>query len=161
MSALKHGTNTILANILFKYLHTKIISIIYKAELSIACALGKLKPVSSISLNTLGLGLEKMCLNITLKPMATATEIEAGIPTFFLALEPSRDRITGNFLSTVLQRSLPGALIVVLYVMLIQSIGPVLGLTEPQCATLSVYLTGIANIRDVLLFPRTTGSAEF
>ena len=24
-----------------------------------------------------------------------------GIPTFFLALEPSRDRITGNFLSTV------------------------------------------------------------
>ena len=84
MSALKHGTNTILANILFKYLHTKIISIIYKAELSIACALGKLKPVSSISLNTLGLGLEKMCLNITLKPMATATEIEAGIPTFFL-----------------------------------------------------------------------------
>ena len=84
MSALKHGTNTILANILYKYLHTKIISIIYKAELSIACALGKLKPVSSISLNTLGLGLEKMCLNITLKPMATATEIEAGIPTFFL-----------------------------------------------------------------------------
>lgn len=69
-----------------------------------------------------------------------------GIPTFFLALEPSRDRITGNFLSTVLQRSLPGALIVVLYVMLIQSIGPVLGLTEPQCATLSVYLTGIANL---------------
>ena len=24
-----------------------------------------------------------------------------------------------------------------------------------------MYLTGISNIRDVLLFPRTTGSAEF
>ena len=69
-----------------------------------------------------------------------------GIPTFFLALEPSRDRITGNFLSTVLQRSLPGALIVVLYVMLIQSLGPALGFTEAQSSTLSVYLTGIANL---------------
>ena len=65
----------------------KLISIIYKDALSIACALGKLKPVSSINLNMLGLGTyEKMCLNITLKPIATATEIEAGIPTFFLVL---------------------------------------------------------------------------
>lgn len=70
-----------------------------------------------------------------------------GIPTFFLALEPSRDRITGNFLSTVLQRSLPGALIVVLYVMLIQSLGPALGFTEAQSSTLSVYLTALPTLR--------------
>ena len=57
---------------------------IYKAALSMACALGKLKPVSSINLKVVGLGLSKICLNITLKPIATATEIEAGIPTFFL-----------------------------------------------------------------------------
>ena len=46
----------------------------------------------------------------------------------------------------MLQRSLPGALIVVLYVMLIQSLGPALGFTEAQSSTLSVYLTGIANL---------------
>ena len=69
-----------------------------------------------------------------------------GIPTFFLALEPSRDRITGHFLSTVLQRALPGAIVVVLYVMLIQALGPILGFTKYQASTLSVYLTGIANL---------------
>lgn len=69
-----------------------------------------------------------------------------GIPTFFLALEPSRDRITGSFLSTVVQRALPGALVVMLYVILIQSFAPMLSLTETETATLYVYLTGIANL---------------
>lgn len=69
-----------------------------------------------------------------------------GIPTFFLALEPSRDRITGSFLSTVLQRALPGALVVMLYVILIQSFAPLLQLTETETATLYVYLTGIASL---------------
>ena len=69
-----------------------------------------------------------------------------GIPSFFLALEPSRERIRGSFLSTVLQRALPGALVIVLYVILIQIIAPFFSLTALQTATLYVYLTGIASL---------------
>lgn len=35
--------------------------------------------------------------------------ITIGIPSFFLALEPNRDKIPGSFLETVLHRAIPGA----------------------------------------------------
>ena len=35
-----------------------------------------------------------------------------GAPSFFLALEPNRERVQGNFLRTVLTRAIPGALAV-------------------------------------------------
>ncbi len=38
--------------------------------------------------------------------------LTVGVPSFFLALEPSNERITGNFLKTVLQRAIPGGLAV-------------------------------------------------
>ena len=38
--------------------------------------------------------------------------LTVGVPSFFLALEPSNERITGNFLRTVLQRAIPGGLAV-------------------------------------------------
>ena len=69
-----------------------------------------------------------------------------GIPSFFLALEPSRERIRGSFLSTVLQRALPGGIVIVLYVIVIQGIAPFFLLTALQTATLYVYLTGIASL---------------
>lgn len=37
-----------------------------------------------------------------------------GIPSFFLALEPNKERVTGRFLPKVLSNALPGALMVVL-----------------------------------------------
>ncbi|MGN0777607.1 MAG: HAD-IC family P-type ATPase [Aristaeellaceae bacterium] len=37
------------------------------------------------------------------------SSLTIGIPSFFLALEPNRERIRGRFLDTVLQRAIPGA----------------------------------------------------
>lgn len=39
-----------------------------------------------------------------------------GIPSFFLALQPNKDRISGKFLPNLLGRSLPGAMVLVLNV---------------------------------------------
>ena len=52
------------------------------------------------------------------------SSLTVGVPGFFLALEPSTERVKGSFLRTVLLRALPGGIAVAL------------------CATLSILLTG-------------------
>ncbi len=52
------------------------------------------------------------------------SSLTVGIPGFFLALEPSTERVKGSFLRTVLFRALPGGIAVAL------------------CATLAILLTG-------------------
>lgn len=65
------------------------------------------------------------------------------VPGFFLTLEPSRERIKGNFLHTVLSSAVPSAVIITLYVVLIQlALAPLLDLTAAQSSTLCVYITG-------------------
>ena len=64
-----------------------------------------------------------------------------GLPSFFLTFEPNRDRIKGQFLSTVLRQAFPCAFIIVLNIILVAQIGPLLGLAALDLATLNVYLT--------------------
>ena len=52
------------------------------------------------------------------------SSLTVGLPGFFLALEPSTERVKGSFLRTVLFRALPGGIAVAL------------------CATLAILLTG-------------------
>lgn len=68
--------------------------------------------------------------------------VAEGIPSFFLALEPNRERVKGNFLQTVLSRAIPSAVLIVLYLMLLNLIAPHLQMTELEITTLGVYLTG-------------------
>lgn len=66
------------------------------------------------------------------------------IPGFFLTLEPSSERIRGHFMQTVLKNAVPSALIITLFLVLIQLVlMPTLGLSFEQASTLSVYLTGM------------------
>ncbi|MBR2823089.1 MAG: HAD-IC family P-type ATPase [Clostridia bacterium] len=55
--------------------------------------------------------------------MTLVSACTVGIPGFFLALEPSRERIRGRFLETVIRRALPG------------------GVAVAVCATLAMLLT--------------------
>ncbi len=65
------------------------------------------------------------------------------IPGFFLTLEPSRERIKGRFLHTVLSSAVPSAVIITLFVVLTQLwIAPSMGLSAEEASTLCVYLTG-------------------
>lgn len=73
-----------------------------------------------------------------------------GAPSVFLALEPNKNRITGNFLEKVLKKSLPGALTVVFNVVMIMIVGAYLHLDQQQISTLAVISTGLIGL--VILF---------
>ncbi len=65
------------------------------------------------------------------------------VPGFFLTLEPSRERIKGDFLHTVLKSAVPSAVIITLMIVLTQQlIAPLLALSAEQASTLCVWLTG-------------------
>ena len=63
-----------------------------------------------------------------------------GVPSFFLALEPNRERIKGHFLKKVLARTLPGAAVAVLGLLLVQAFGYLLRLPDGEVRTLSVLV---------------------
>ncbi len=64
-----------------------------------------------------------------------------GVPSFFLALEPTKDKISGNFLFNVMKRALPGALISVLYILILNMTAPRFGFTQGDISSMSVVLT--------------------
>ncbi|MDI3536332.1 MAG: cation-transporting P-type ATPase [Eubacteriaceae bacterium] len=76
--------------------------------------------------------------------------LTTGIPSVYLALEPNRNRVSGNFLETVLRKALPGAMAIVLNVLLIMFVGERFGLSYAEKSTLSVIATGITGL--VILF---------
>ena len=66
------------------------------------------------------------------------SSLTVGIPGFFLALEPCRERIRGNFLRTVLTRALPGGLAVTLCAALAM-IMTNFGWSRELCSTVAVF----------------------
>ncbi|MGI6169848.1 MAG: cation-translocating P-type ATPase, partial [Christensenellales bacterium] len=51
--------------------------------------------------------------------LALISTAAVGMPAFFLALEPDKSRVTGDFMSNVLSRALPAALTIVTFVLLV------------------------------------------
>ncbi len=78
--------------------------------------------------------------------LSLISALTIGIPSFVLALEPNRIRITGDFLKNVLARALPGAILVFLYSIIANTLGPLVGLNHLEVSTLCVYLTGCAGL---------------
>ena len=68
--------------------------------------------------------------------------LTVGIPGFFLALEPSTERIRGSFLRTVLMRALPGGVAVALCSTLAMTLN-YFGWNREMCSTLSTLIAGI------------------
>lgn len=65
------------------------------------------------------------------------------IPGFFLALEPNRERVRGNFLKTVFSNSLPSGIMICVFTLLTEFlISPLLGLNALQNTTLAFYIMG-------------------
>ncbi len=64
-----------------------------------------------------------------------------GSPSFFLALEPNNELVTGNFLLKVIGKSIPAALTIALNVSFIMNLKEVLKLSGSQASTISVLLT--------------------
>ncbi len=65
-----------------------------------------------------------------------------GFPGFVLALEPSEERIRGDFLKTVLLRALPGGVAAACCAALSMAMAPVFGWERELCSTLATLSAG-------------------
>lgn len=80
-----------------------------------------------------------------------------GIPTFLLSMEPTYTRIQGDFLKTVFQRAISGALIVVFQVAAATFVAWELKLPDEVRATICMLATGITELFMIgRVFPLTT-----
>ncbi len=70
--------------------------------------------------------------------------VTIGIPSFFLALEPNKERIRGHFITNVLRGSLPGAVAMTGGMLLLVAVSPLLGLDQRQLSTMAVCQTAFA-----------------
>ena len=55
--------------------------------------------------------------------MTLISAFTIGVPSFVLALEPNHDRIKGHFLTNVIVRSIPSAVVIVIAILVINIIG--------------------------------------
>ena len=67
-----------------------------------------------------------------------------GIPSFVLALQPNRERLSGSFLGDILVSAIPGAMSAVLLVSSISIFEPLFGFTQGQTSTLSMITLGLS-----------------
>lgn len=67
--------------------------------------------------------------------------LTVGVPSFFLALEKNNQKISGNFLTNVLKRALPGALTVVSNIILLLILSHQLNYTSEQISTIATVVT--------------------
>lgn len=76
--------------------------------------------------------------------MTLISAFTIGVPSFVLALEPNHDRIKGHFLTNVIVRSIPSALVIVLAILVINILGyNVYHLNYDQISTLCVLTMSI------------------
>lgn len=71
--------------------------------------------------------------------MTLISAFTIGVPSFVLALEPNHDRIKGHFLTNVIVRSIPSAVIIVIAIITMNIIGyNVMALDYGQVSTMCV-----------------------
>ena len=91
--------------------------------------------------NILSLGLALACLltgqSYPFIPfhLTLISALTIGLPSFFLAMEPNYERVSGKFLPNVLGRALPGGLANLLMVLLTQLVLTLLSVPSPQIST--------------------------
>ena len=77
--------------------------------------------------------------------MTLVSACTIGVPGFFLALQPSRERIRGKFLENVLRKALPGGVSVALCATAAMLMGR-FGWTTETCSTLATWIAGIMGV---------------
>ena len=78
--------------------------------------------------------------------LTLVSSLTVGIPSFFLALEPNQERVRGNFLQTVLNRALPGAIAVTVCSSLAMVCGEAFGLPTDMDSTLATLVTAMVGL---------------
>lgn len=76
--------------------------------------------------------------------MTLISAFTIGVPSFVLALEPNHDRIKGHFLTNVIVRSIPSAIVIVLAVIALNVVGyNIMSLNYEQISTMCVLTMSI------------------
>jgi cation-transporting ATPase E len=73
-----------------------------------------------------------------------------GAPSFFLALEPNRARVSGNFLQKTFRRALPGALTIVVNIIIVIIVNAIGGLERGEVSTIATILAGYTGLLALL-----------
>lgn len=73
-----------------------------------------------------------------------------GIPSFILALEPNKERVTGHFFTNVISKSLPAAITIVSNIMIVVIVKALFKFDVHETSTLCVMLTGFTGF--ILLY---------
>lgn len=69
-----------------------------------------------------------------------------GIPSFVLALEPNKERVTGNFLLNILSRAIPGAVTIILNIIFLCIASEVWHITDEQISTIATIVTSFTGV---------------
>ncbi len=69
-----------------------------------------------------------------------------GIPSFVLALEPNKERVTGNFLLNILSRAIPGAVTIILNIVFLCIASEVWHITDEQISTIATIVTSFTGV---------------
>jgi cation-transporting ATPase E len=72
--------------------------------------------------------------------------VSIGIPSFFLALEPNRDRLRGKFSYNVMRNSLPGALTLTFSISTLSAMSLLFQFSDDELSTLAVLLAGFIEL---------------
>ncbi|XMB85769.1 HAD-IC family P-type ATPase [Mycoplasmatota bacterium WC44] len=75
-----------------------------------------------------------------------------GIPSFMLALESNKSKVTGKFIPKALAKALPGSIVVFVNVLLLYSFQDIVGLTDIEISTISAVTTLVAGLIMLYLF---------
>ncbi len=78
--------------------------------------------------------------------MSLVSAFTIGVPSFVLALEPNHDRIKGSFFLNVISKALPGAITVVLGVIVSCLLGGLFELNPEQVSTLAMTVTAFTGL---------------
>ena len=74
------------------------------------------------------------------------SSLTIGVPSFFLAMEPNYERVTGRFLRNVLRRALPGGLTNIFVVLAAQAFMVVFGLGEAETSTICAAILSFVGL---------------
>ena len=78
--------------------------------------------------------------------LTVISSLTIGVPSFFLAMEPNYERVTGRFLRSVLRRALPGGLTNIFVVLAAQSFMAVFGLSEDETSTICAAILSFVGL---------------
>ena len=78
--------------------------------------------------------------------LSVISALTIGVPSFFLAMEPNYERVTGKFLPSVLRRSLPGGLTNIFVVLMAQAFMVVFQIPMEQISPVCAAILGVVGM---------------